>query len=111
MPISGHVLTETYTVHPALSLRQVGDKQKLFKIFDELSNLAVKYDGALIGQTAEGRIAAHFAYKHLDVRTREMYAAIKKVFDPLGIMNPGVKVGDNLRSLTASVNGNVLPQV
>ena len=111
MPISGHVLTETYTVHPVLSLRQVGDKQKLFKIFDELSNLAVKYDGALIGQAAEGRIAAHFAYKHLDVRTREMYAAIKKVFDPLGIMNPGVKVGDNLRSLTASVNGDVLPQV
>ena len=111
MPISGHVLTETYTVHPVLSLRQVGDKQKLFKIFDELSNLAVKYDGALIGQAAEGRIAAHFAYKHLDVRTREMYAAIKKVFDPLGIMNPGVKVGDNLRSLTSSVNGDVLPQV
>ena len=40
-----------------------------------------------------------------------MYAAIKKVFDPLGIINPGVKVGDNLRSLTASVNGDVLPQV
>ena len=109
LPVSGHILAETYTIHPILSLRQVGDKQKLFKIFDELSNLALKYNGALIGQSAEGRLAAHFAYKHLDNRTREMYAAIKKTFDPLGIMNPGVKVGNNLRSLTGMISGDILP--
>ena len=38
-----------------------------------------------------------------------MYAAIKKTFDPLGIMNPGVKVGDNLRSLTGMISGDILP--
>lgn len=111
LPISGHVLTETYAVHPQLALRQVSDKQKLLRLVEELASIASDHGGAFVGGVSEGKIASHFAYKQLDNRTREMYAAIKKVFDPFGILNPGTKESDNLRSVTASIDGNSVPKI
>ena len=99
LPLSGHVYTGVYTVYPSFDLKKVGDKQKLFKLLDELSQLVLKHSGSMISEGGEGRLKAKFIYPHLDPRLVEMYSAIRKVFDPRGIFNQGVKEQEDVRKL------------
>lgn len=104
--LSGHILTNRYSVRPMLHLRRVGDKQKVFKLIDELANIVEHHDGALIGDRGEGRLKAKSALKHLTQDERDMYAALKTAFDPHGILNPGVKEDSDLRDLAAMLRSD-----
>lgn len=104
LPLSGHVYTGVYSVHPALHLTKVGDKQKLFKLLDELAKLVVSYGGTMVSAGGEGRIKSHFVYANTDERLLAMYADIRKVFDPLGTLNPGVKQDTDIRKLAEALS-------
>lgn len=91
MPIHGRMLDNTYYARPILQLYKVGDKQKIFKLLDEYTNLVGYFGGHLIGNGSEGRLKARFAYKQLDPEVTALFEAVKAVFDPQGILNPGVK--------------------
>lgn len=103
MPIYGHALDGIFYVRPALNLHKVGDKQKIFKLLGDYTSLVVAHSGHLIGEAAEGRLKAPFAYKQIDDDVKELYAAIKTVFDPNNILNPGVKQDVELRQLVAQL--------
>lgn len=104
LPISGRVLDGIYGVHPTLQMSNVGDKQKVFKLLDELSKLVSTYGGLLISEGAEGRLKTRFAESGLDEAVVKMYADIKNVFDPYGILNPGVKQVAELRTLASMLS-------
>jgi len=95
----GHVLDGVLYTRPAFNLHKIGDKQKLFKLLGDYAAIVAAHGGHLIGEAAEGRIKAPFAYKDLDDGVIELYGAIKDVFDPQGILNPGVKQPAELKSL------------
>lgn len=99
MPLHSRVLESTFYARPVLQLHKVGDKQKIFKLLDEYSNLVAYFGGHLIGNGGEGRVKARFAYAQLDPDVLALYSAIKAVFDPHGILNPGVKQPNELRQL------------
>lgn len=103
LPISGRILEDLYFTRPTLQLRKVGDKQKIFKLLDEYSNLVAHHGGHLIGAAGEGRVKARFAYKQLDDDVLALFSAVKSVFDPYGILNPGVKQTIELRHLVSSL--------
>ena len=109
LPISGHAHTGVYSVHPAFQLSKVGDKQKILKLLEELTKVVVAYGGSIISGSGEGRLKSHFAYAHLDDRLKEMHAAIRKVFDPLGTLNPGVKQDTDMRKLAEMLHGGYGP--
>lgn len=44
-----------HIARPQLQLHKVGDKQKVFKLLDEYSNLVEHFDGCLIGDGAGAR--------------------------------------------------------
>jgi FAD/FMN-containing dehydrogenase len=99
MPFHSRVLESTFYARPILQLHKVGDKQKIFKLLDEYSNLVAYFGGHLIGNGAEGRVKARFAYAQLDPDVIELFAAVKSIFDPHGILNPGVKQQNEIRHL------------
>lgn len=94
LPLAGHAYTGIYGVYPTFELRKVGDKQKIFKLLDSLTKLVVAHGGTMIAEGGEGRLKGRFVYGALDERLVQMYAAIKQVFDPRGVLNPGVKTAD-----------------
>jgi len=106
LPLTYHVLDDTIDTRPMLQLGKVSDKQKIFKILDEYSNLIDQYGGHLVGSLGEGRLKAQFAYKHLDGDVLDLYAAIKTIFDPYGLLNPGVKQAGNVRDLVAQLRAD-----
>ncbi len=106
MPLYGHALEGVFYARPQLHLRKIGDKQKIFKLLGDYANLVTAHHGHLIGEAGEGRIKAPFAYKELDDDVVALYAAIKAIFDPQGILNPGVKDAGDLKRLAHSLRPN-----
>lgn len=101
LPIRYRVLDSTVHTRPTLSFQKVGDKQKLFKLLDEFTDLVGQYGGALVSTSGEGRVKARFAHKQLDEDVLLLYKAIKEIFDPYNLLNPGVKQAAEIRELIA----------
>lgn len=99
LPLAGHVYTNTYSVYPSLELRKVADKQKVFKLLDDLTKLVYAHGGTMIAEGGEGRLKAKFIYSQLDERIVAMYQAIRAVCDPYSFMNTGVKQAGDVRQL------------
>lgn len=106
LPLYGSVLDNTYYVRPALQLHRVGDKQKVFKIIDEYAKLVTAHSGHLIGEAAEGRLKTPFAYKDVEDDLQKLYADIRAIFDPNGILNPGVKEKTDLKHLVSMLRAD-----
>lgn len=99
LPLSGWALAGSYAVHPALSLGKTADKQKLFKLLDELAKLVVAHGGSFVTDGGEGKLKAKFTEQGHTPEQAKLYEDIKKVCDPHGILAPGVKVGVDLRAV------------
>ncbi len=101
LPLHSRVMENIIYARPALQLKKVGDKQKIFKLLEEYTNLLEQYGGHLIAEDGEGRVKARFAYKALDDDVLSLFTAVKTAFDPYGILNPGVKQALEVRQLVS----------
>lgn len=99
LSIYGHALEGVFHARPVLQMHKVSDKQKIFKLLGEYANIVAAHNGHLIGEAAEGRLKAPFAYKQIDEDVLKLYAEIKTIFDPYSILNPGVKQPIELKTL------------
>jgi FAD/FMN-containing dehydrogenase len=109
LPLHIRVLDSIVYTRPALQLQKVGDKQKIFKLLDEYTELIERCNGHLIGEAGEGRVKARFAYKHFDDDVLQLFASVKEIFDPNGILNPGVKQTAELRQLVSELRSSYDP--
>ncbi len=99
LPMAGHASTNIYGVYPVFSLSKVSDKQKIFKLLDELTALVYAYGGTMLAEGGEGRLKAKYIYSQLDEKLVSMYAEIRQVCDPFGTLNPGVKQVSDVRAI------------
>lgn len=106
LPIAGSPITGHFTILPTLSLHKVGDKQKVFKIIDELGALLSSIGGDLVSGNGEGRLLSRFARLSWSEEYTQMVGEIKRIFDPHGILNPGVKSDVQLKSLVAELRSD-----
>lgn len=104
LPIEGSLLASTYRIHPTLSMRKVSDKQKVFKLLDELNALVIDNGGALVGLGSEGRLLGRFARSAWDEEYSQMMDEIRAVFDPYNILNPEAKRSHELRTLVGMLS-------
>jgi FAD/FMN-containing dehydrogenase len=106
LPLHLRTLENTLYTRPTLQLKKVGDKQKIFKLLDEYSDLVHQHGGHLIGEDGEGRVKARYAHQVLDPEVLELFAQVKTIFDPYGILNPGVKQVVELRQLVSRLRAD-----
>ena len=105
-PLYGRLLDNIFYLRPILNIAKVSERQKTLKIIDAYATLVNAHNGCLIGEAGEGRLKTPFACKELDTETVELYEAIKDIFDPLGILNPGVKQKQDLKSLAGALRSS-----
>lgn len=91
LPLRTRVLDGVVFVRAALQLDKVSDKQKIFKLINEYSQLVQNHSGTFVAESGEGRVKANAAFALLDDDERQLYEQVRLVFDPFGTMNPGVK--------------------
>lgn len=70
--------------------------QKYARLMDDVADLVVKkYDGSLKAEHGTGRNMAPFVEKEWGEQAYKLMKQIKQLFDPKGILNPGVIINDN----------------
>ena len=60
-------------------------------------------DGELGYGAGEGRLYGEFTSNNTNKEVQRIYAEIKQIFDPLGILNPGVKMKNDAKELVKLV--------
>jgi len=90
--IWGHAGDANLHVQPFLDLSKVGDRQKVFKIMDDYYELVLGLGGSTSGEHNDGRLRGSFLPAVYGDEIYELFKKVKKVFDPYGTMNPGVKI-------------------
>ncbi|MDB5177618.1 MAG: hypothetical protein JWO61_1, partial [Candidatus Saccharibacteria bacterium] len=103
LPLFARPLQGIVSTRPNLQLKKVGDKQKIFKLLDDYATLVTVHNGYLISQTNEGRVKSVAAYKQVDDDLIDFFQQVKAIFDPYGILNPGVKQPNELKGLVANL--------
>lgn len=103
LPVYMNVLAGTYDIATLLKIESVGDKQKLFKLMSEYAELVEHSNGSFVTDGAEGRVKSVAAWGLLDEAETDLYNQLRKVFDPFGTLNPGVKQKVDLRTVVAAL--------
>lgn len=106
LPLYGRAMDNVYYTRAALQLGKVGDKQKILKLMSELAGLVAAHGGHLIGEAGEGRVKSRFAYASIDDDVLQLFSRVKAIFDPYGILNPGVKQPVELKELVAHLHSD-----
>lgn len=106
LPLYGDVAGGRYSIQSRYNLLKASDKQKLLKVIDRVSALVFAVGGNLIARGSEGRLLSRFARSQWSEEYQQMMDEIKHVFDPHGILNPGVKQDADLRDLVSDLRND-----
>lgn len=79
-------------IRPLLDIRTGSGREHLLKIGEEVTDLVVRYHGALSGEHGSGRSRTALQKRYFGPEICAALAACKKLWDPHGLMNPGIKV-------------------
>lgn len=91
---------------PLFDISQIGERQKMFKLLDSYYSLVIEFGGSIAGEYAEGRLRGSQNEKVFSPEQISLMNNIKAVFDPFGILNPGVKVNVDLEILKSQLRNN-----
>lgn len=102
----GHAGDANLHIQPFFDLAQLGDRQRVFKLIDEYYNLVISLGGSTSGQMGDGRLRAPYLPKLYGAEMYTLFEKVKKIFDPYGTLNPGVKIGVELNDVKPLVRAS-----
>jgi FAD/FMN-containing dehydrogenase len=90
--IFGHAGDAHVHVNPLVDVSQPEWRSRVERILDGVVALAASLGGTLTGEHGDGRLRTPLMPAVWPADALEDFAAVKRAFDPRGILNPGVKV-------------------
>jgi len=94
--IAGHVGDGNFHVIPLMKLENEEERAKIPKAMEEITELTLAYGGSLSAEHNEGLIRGPYSRRQFGDKVYKLFEETKKIFDPLGIFNPGKKTGATL---------------
>jgi FAD/FMN-containing dehydrogenase len=90
-------------LHPFLDLSQLGDRQRAFKLYEDYYKLVLELGGSTSGQHNDGRLRGPLLPNVYGPEAYALFQKVKKIFDPMGILNPGVKIDVTMDQIKAEL--------
>lgn len=87
--VYAHASVGCLHVRPVIDLKTEAGVQRFEKIAGEVAELVLKYHGALSGEHGDGLVRSPFQEKMFGPQLYSAFRALKKVFDPSNLLNPG----------------------
>lgn len=87
--IYGHVGAGCIHVRPYLDLRQEKDRKICRELMEQVSDLVLKFHGAMSGEHGDGLVRSWLNEKMFGKTLMRAFRELKKAFDPQNLMNPG----------------------
>ncbi len=91
MAIYGSADFDTFSIRPSFNPSTAAGRKKMVEFLAAYLKLISECDGYPCGEASEGRFMAIFAKKFSASDSSDIYKKIKEIFDPEGILNPGIK--------------------
>jgi FAD/FMN-containing dehydrogenase len=90
--IFGHAGDAHVHVNPLVDVREPDWRARVEALLAEVTALAARLGGTLAGEHGDGRLRTPLMPATWDASARGLFEAVKRAFDPAGVLNPGVKV-------------------
>jgi FAD/FMN-containing dehydrogenase len=90
--IFGHAGDAHVHVNPLIDITQPNWRETVESLLDEIVELTAQFGGTLSGEHGDGRLRAPLLERTRDHAELKLAAELKAIFDPDGLMNPGVKI-------------------
>ena len=103
MAFYGHAGDGELHIRPYLDLSSHEGVTRLCNIAADVFELAWSLGGSISGEHADGLLRAAFIKKQYGPEFYELLEAIKNIFDPAGLMNPGKIINDDPDIITRNL--------
>jgi FAD/FMN-containing dehydrogenase len=97
--IAGHIGDGNFHIIPLMNLGRTYDHKEILELSPKVYELVAKYHGSITGEHNDGIIRTPYLPLMYGEKMCELFAEVKRIFDPLGIFNPGKKVGGTLQDI------------
>lgn len=104
LPVIAELNSGYVDLAPIFDLKKVSDRQKLVRTVAKLTDIVSKLGGSIAGHGGEGRFKSLVAQNVLAPEVVDLYKQIKQIFDPHGLLNPGVKQEVDTKELVSQLN-------
>lgn len=109
LPLYGRPLENLWTVRPMVTMSTVGGKQTLLKFVNQYKELIERCGGHTAGMHGEGRLLVSSSRE--EEQLQELFAKLKKIFDPHDILNTGAKRSNDVREIAKLLRSDSTPQL
>jgi FAD/FMN-containing dehydrogenase len=91
--IAGHAGDANFHVIPIMDLSLEENHQIIIQMSHQVYDLVLEYGGSITAEHNDGLIRTPYLEKMYGSNITGLFKAVKEIFDPLYIFNPGKKVG------------------
>jgi len=104
--IAGHIGDANFHIIPLMNLANEEARREILELAPKVYRLAAKYKGSITGEHNDGIVRTPYLSIMYGENICTLFAEVKKIFDPLNILNPGKKVGGTIRDIETSMIRN-----
>ena len=101
--IAGHIGDANFHIIPLMNLGDPKMRKEILELSPKVYQLVAKYKGSITGEHNDGIIRTPYLPLMYGEKMCGLFAEVKKIFDPLGILNPGKKTGGTLQDIETSM--------
>ncbi len=101
--IAGHIGDGNFHIIPLMDLGKEKDRREIIELQPKVYELVKKFDGSITGEHNDGIIRTPYLPMMFGEKIVGLFAEVKKIFDPLGILNPGKKIGGTMQDIERSM--------
>lgn len=91
--VAGHIGNGNFHIFPLMDLKDPEVHKTILELTPKVYDLVARYKGSTTGEHNDGIIRTPYVKTMFSPKMLELFAEVKKIFDPLNILNPGKKVG------------------
>lgn len=93
--IFGHIGNGNAHIVPLLDVNDRQDFEKMVQGYHEIHQTVLdRFGGSICGEHGDGRVRVEYVRKMFGPELYGMFEQVKRLFDPSGVLNPGVKISD-----------------
>lgn len=97
--IAGHAGDANFHIIPLIDMKNARMREMILELQEKVYRLVAKYRGSITGEHSDGIIRTPYLPLMFGPKMCELFADVKKIFDPLNIFNPGKKVGGTIEDI------------
>lgn len=101
--IAGHIGDANFHIIPLMDLSKPDQREEIIQLQPKVYEIVAKYKGSITGEHNDGIIRTPYLPIMYGDKMVSLFAEVKRIFDPLNVLNPGKKVGGTIDDIKRSM--------